>query len=113
MQCEELFSDGMGKFNVTIFIMTIFKTKRMEVREFSINDLEDLCRLHFDKEVMRYLVGGIRADKNAVEKDLNVYLKHQREHGFSKWAIVDSSTSELMGRAGYIAITETGEIDLG
>lgn len=92
--------------------MPILETNHFEVRPFLSDDLEAVCELHFDEAVMRYLVGGVRASKADVVRDLEVYAESQRLDGFSKWAIVDKSTGKLAGRGGFVRLA-TGEIDFG
>lgn len=92
---------------------SILKTKRMTLRPFTGKDLNDLSALHMDEDVMKFLVGGKRSSVEAVQKDLSNYMAHQERHGFGKWAIIHNETQEFMGRAGFVLLDQTHEIDFG
>lgn len=93
--------------------MIILETERTYLRTFNDSDISNLSALHFDSEVMRFLVGGVRENQDQVHMDLKKYIDHQNEYGFSKWAVIHKDTQDFMGRAGLIRIPETDEIDLG
>ena len=62
---------------------------------------------------MHFLGGGVRTSIEAVAADLEKYIQHQDQYGYSKWAIIHKDTEEFMGRAGLIHVPDTGEMDLG
>ena len=91
----------------------ILRTHRLWVRPFKEDDLLILANLHQDPVTMRHLVGGARASLDDVKRDLDFYIRHQTEHGFSKWAVFQNESNAFVGRAGFLAIPDSTELDFG
>ena len=72
-------------------------TPRLELRRFTPDDLDLLCRLQSDREVMRY-VGGVksRADTEVFlnERVLDYYMQYP---GMGVWATIERATGACIG----------------
>ena len=66
-----------------------------------------------DPTVMRWTPSG--PDKSLVQTEARVesYRGHQARHGFSKWVILESSSSRAIGDAGLLVLDDCGWVDLG
>jgi leucyl-tRNA synthetase len=85
-----------------------FTTQRLEMRAFRLEDASDLFALHSDPEVMKYVFN--KADSlEGAKGQIEGYMRHQAEHGFSIFAVFDRQTGEFVGKSGLTKF-ESGEI---
>lgn len=91
---------------------TCLHTARTILRPFVDDDISAAFRVFGDGKVMRYAAGI--PDRSPVETHarLERYMAHQRQHGFSKWAVVHREAGYI-GDAGLMVLAETGEVELG
>ncbi len=87
------------------------ETSRLTLREFSINDADDLYQLNLNPEVIKYT--GDPPFKSLAEakqfvSDYNAY----RKTGYGRWAVIEKSTNKFIGWCGLKYHPE-GYIDLG
>ena len=76
----------------------------------SAEDLPLLADLHADPAVSRYLTNGNKPwTLDQVSEFLDDTLIDQERHGFSAFKVLDSS-GDLLGWAGFSALSETSEI---
>lgn len=77
----------------------ILETKRCVVREFAMNDLDDLFGL-YNKPGMTDYVEPLYAYEEEAEYE-RAYIKHRyRYYGYGMWLVFDKESKELIGRAG-------------
>lgn len=90
----------------------ICQTRRLLIREFTINDLEPLTVMHLDPEVCRFI--GLRTPEQTRE-GLCEWIEAYRSLGFAKWAVVLRETGEFIGRCGmtHEEYEGTSEPELG
>lgn len=92
--------------------MPRIETARLHLRKFTPNDLDDLARLLADPGVMRYL--GIEAGRPLARAEseivLNVTIDAWAKQGYSRWAVVLKTTSQLIGLCGFRAHGSTPEL---
>ena len=88
------------------------ETKRLILRQLSVDDTADLYRNFADAEVMKYWQ---TRDKTALETRARIeaMIAGWQLHGFGDWAVVDKSTSEMIGYCGLHYITDRPEVNLG
>jgi len=88
-----------------------FRTARLELRPFTVQDVPAAAAVYGDAEVMRHVGegGAVGADEAAAM--VAAYIAHQREHGLGFWAVVDRADGTLIGDAGF-EFTEHG-LELG
>ncbi len=78
-------------------IMT--KTERLIIREMVPSDLDALCKILCDKEVMRAAYENAFSVEEA--KDwMNRHFRRYAEYGFGLWAVVLKETNEMIGQCG-------------
>ena len=92
----------------------ILETKRLILREFTLDDSTDYFRLISNPEVMRY---SGKPPEQSIEEARQTLLKgpleHYRVHGFGRWACIDKQNSALVGFNGckyndFLDVTEIG-----
>ena len=101
-----------------VFTMTQYdehegiRTERLFLRRFTKEDLEAYTRIMGDKEVGGWFPKGDGYTREESEKSLRNILNHWDKHGFGIWAIVDKTSSVLLGRCGLNLIAETSEVEI-
>jgi RimJ/RimL family protein N-acetyltransferase len=94
-----------------VFMKVIAETKRLVIREFEFNDLEDLYSLMSDRKVMRFSPFGV-LDKKKTEKMLLEFMKSYRYKGFGRWALNDKEKGDFVGLCGVSIIELDGKEEL-
>jgi ribosomal-protein-alanine N-acetyltransferase len=65
-----------------------------------------------DPEVMRYVPGGA-CERERSRSRLQSLIQHQRDHGFSKWAVAEKPSGHLIGDCGPQYLDGGPDIELG
>ena len=75
------------------------ETERLILRRFTENDADALFELYDDPAVMKYLNGGLPADRaEIVTLDLPAFLGYyERFPGYGFWAAIEKRTGEFLG----------------
>lgn len=81
--------------------------ERVLLRPFETTDVPAAHGVYGDEEVMRYVGAGGAVPPEETARMIAGYRRHQREHGFAFWAVVDRGSGALIGDAG-IEVTEHG-----
>jgi len=89
------------------------ETTRLILRPFNDDDVEEAFHWFGDPLVMRFIPSGPDQSIEPTTRRVDGYLKHQAEHGFSKWAIIDRESLRLIGDSGLLVLSDYGWIDLG
>jgi [ribosomal protein S5]-alanine N-acetyltransferase len=84
-------------------------TARCTLRLLRPEDAEPLQRLYGDPDAMRYVGsdGTARTPEQTVA-GVGRLIDHQRRHGFSLWAVVESDSGEVIGVAGLVLVELVG-----
>ncbi len=77
----------------------IMETDRLIIREMRHSDLDALCKIMCDEEVMRAAYEHPFSIEQ-VQGWLNRHLKRYEDYGFGLWAVVLKETNELIGQCG-------------
>ncbi len=77
----------------------LFETERLIGRHLSHQDLHDLTEILSDPEVMKYSVRGV-CDEETTRNFIHWCLESYSTHGVGPWALIEKSTSELIGFCG-------------
>jgi ribosomal-protein-alanine N-acetyltransferase len=88
-------------------------TDRLIALPLCTEDLPELCCLHQDPEVMKF-VGGVRTEDET--KDwLEINLQHWKSHGFGIYVFRSKTNGTLIGRCGlrYTQVNDSNEVELG
>ena len=93
-------------------IETIY-TDRLVARRPSLDDFDDLSRMHSDPEVMKTL-GGLRTNEETL-RYLQEKIDHWETYGFGFWIVRNRVDGTFVGRGGlqHIEIAGGREIELG
>lgn len=94
-------------------IETLIETKRLLIREITLEDCEDLFKLHSDPEVQKFtgepVVESIDQIKNGIRENT---LKDYENYGYGRWAIIIKDTNLFIGWAGLKYLPEFNKVDL-
>ncbi len=81
--------------------MNTLETDRLLLRPMRDADLDDLCALYADAEVMRYLGNGRPRSREETAERLQRALAHWQKYGFGIWTVCDKRDGRYLGRCGY------------
>jgi RimJ/RimL family protein N-acetyltransferase len=89
-----------------------FGTERLSALPLRADDFQELCLMHRDADVMKY-VGGVR-DEEETARWLRDNLEHWDRHGFGCWMFRDRSNGTFVGRAGLrrVQVENVDEVEL-
>lgn len=79
----------------------ITETERLIIREMVQSDLDALCKILCDEEVMREAYESAFSVDEA-QNWMNRHFKRYEEYGFGLWAVVLKETNEMIGQCGLI-----------
>lgn len=77
----------------------IIETERFILREMVPSDLDALCRILCDEEVMRTAYESAFSIEEA-QNWMNRHFRRYEEYGFGLWAVVLKETNEMIGQYG-------------
>jgi [ribosomal protein S5]-alanine N-acetyltransferase len=90
------------------------ETERLILRPFEPDsDAEPMLEVYGDPAVMRHIPDGVYGSLAAVKATLEHYACEQESRGFSFWAVVERSSGQVIGDAGFGIFRQTGDIELG
>lgn len=76
------------------------ETARLRLRMFTEGDLDELCLITRDPEVMRHIAHGRALTRDETEFNLNSIINGFRRRGFGRWAVVERDGGALLGYCG-------------
>jgi RimJ/RimL family protein N-acetyltransferase len=85
------------------------ETARLRLRLFTPDDLDGLCGLTRDPEVMRYIGHGHTLSREETLKNLNLIMNVFRRRGYGRWALEWRDTGAFIGYCGL----SSGNPDVG
>ena len=88
----------------------IIETKRLRLRMFRADDLNDLAAMLADPNVMRYVEDGQPKDRDVAEKALHSIIAHWERHGFGRWAVEEKANRRFIGFGGLRSLHGTPEV---
>lgn len=88
------------------------ETARLLLRQPSLNDLEELCFIRSDPEVMRFITGAPASREQALA-GLDKHLSRWSQFGFGHWMLSFHDDPELVGWCGLDFLDTTTEIEVG
>jgi ribosomal-protein-alanine N-acetyltransferase len=77
------------------------ETRRLRLRLFTPNDLDALCALTSDHEVMRFIGEGVVQPREQIEQNLTNIIAAFRRRGYGRWAIEEKMSGRLAGYCGF------------
>lgn len=81
--------------------------ERVLLRPVEVDDAPTLQSVYGDPEVMRHVGEGGAVTPGTTAQMIADYRRHQHEHGFAFWAVIDRGSGALIGDAG-LEITRFG-----
>jgi len=90
----------------------IAQTKRLILRETTVDDAEQAYLLNLDPEVIKYT--GDESFKSIEEA--RIFLAaydHFKKYGFGRWAVTDKNNGEFLGWCGLKYSPDVNEYDIG
>ncbi|MDT5158367.1 MAG: hypothetical protein QOC99_935 [Acidobacteriota bacterium] len=76
------------------------ETARLRLRMFTPEDLDALCEITRDPEVMRYIGHGRTLTRDETHFNLQAIISAFRRRGFGRWALVKKDGGALVGYCG-------------
>jgi len=93
---------------------TVLETERLVVREWEPEDAGAAFAMCGDAEVMRYIGDGRPwADEARARAWIESMCRAYAERGWSRWAVVEKASGEVVGSCGYGLPYGTDELDFG
>lgn len=92
---------------------TILETKRLLLRKWTNDDLDELFEILRDREVVRFIGDGKPFDREQTLEFIEAMEKCFREHGFSRWKIIEKSSGKIIGSCGFGKFDELESPELG
>lgn len=91
----------------------IMETQRLILRQMSMSDFDDLCKILQDSEVMYAYEHAF--EKDEVTRWLVKQLNNYETFGFGLWAVVLKESGEMIGQCGLTmqAVGETEVLEIG
>lgn len=91
----------------------MLKIDGLAMRPILVSDLDALVGIWADPEVTRFLPSrGVPISGERTEKALTSFLEHWEKRGYGVWAIVSTSSSEMIGYCGLRYLDELGEVEV-
>jgi len=92
----------------------ILETTRLRLREFTLDDVDDMYLIQCDPEVTRYTGEDKSLTREEIERRIREdVLGDYRKYGYGRWAVIYKPDGQLIGFAGLKYLEEMGEVDLG
>lgn len=91
----------------------MIETDRLLLREITLDDKEDLLRLHSNPEVQKYTVEPLVESIEEMEQAIKSRIIDYKKYGYGRWATFLKEDMQFVGWAGLAYLPEFDEIDLG
>jgi ribosomal-protein-alanine N-acetyltransferase len=90
------------------------ETQRLIIRPFTAQDAQPLHeRVFGDPEAMKFIPRGASPSLDRTRTSVERFMKHEREHGFSLWAVELKESRAFIGDCGLFLVQGTGpEVEL-
>src|SRR5690348_12285454 len=92
--------------------MSLLETERLVLRPMRDGDLDDVCAMYADPEVMRNLGNGLPLNREEAAERLRRMLAHWKRYGFGIWAVCDRTDGRFLGRCGYGNLHDYPDLEL-
>ncbi len=91
----------------------MIETNRLLLREITLNDKEDLYKLHSNPEVQLYTGEPVIESIEVMEKAISTRIANYKKYGYGRWATFLKDGMQFVGWSGLAYLPEFDEIDLG
>ncbi|HEY0174350.1 MAG TPA: GNAT family N-acetyltransferase [Pyrinomonadaceae bacterium] len=110
MAAATLHTDAVSA--AALFKADAVETSRLRLRMFRHEDLDALCAITRDPEVMRYIGYGHALTREETRANLASIIAAFRRRGFGRWALELKGTGELVGYCGLSLGNEEAGVEL-
>lgn len=87
--------------------MTCFETDRLQVRHFTLGDLDDLTAISSDAVAMQYMDDGEPLSREECEGWIKVCENKYKDRGYGTSAIIEKTSGKFVGFCGVIRTPDT------
>ncbi len=91
----------------------IANTDRLIIREFVLQDAEDLYRLESDPRVAEYIPGSKLLSLSECRREIKRYMYDYKINNLGRWPIILKSTNEFIGVTGFRYISTIRKTEIG
>ncbi len=91
----------------------MIETERLFLREITLDDKEDLFKLHSNPEVQKYTGEPVVESMEEIEKAIWTRINDYKTYGYGRWATILKNGMQFIGWAGLAYLPEFDEIDIG
>ncbi len=91
----------------------MIETERLLLREITLDDKEDLLRLHSCPEVQKYTGEPVINSLEEIEKAICERINNYKVYGYGRWATILKNGMQFVGWSGLAYLPEFDEIDIG
>ena len=91
----------------------LIETERLLLRKITLDDKEDLFKLHSHPDVQIYTGEPVVESIEEIEKAIRTRIDDYVKYGFGRWATFLKNGMQFVGWAGLAYLPEFDEIDLG
>lgn len=88
------------------------ETARLRLRVFRPDDIDELCVMAEDPDVMRYIGEGHPIKREETLQNLTNIINSFHRRGFGRWALVDKSDGSLVGYGGFAFKDEAAGMEI-
>ena len=94
--------------------MSIIESPRLLLREFALEDIDQLGKVFGDPNVMKYSTNG-PLDEKGIRSFINWCRNSYHSNGYGQWAVIERSSGRVIGCCGLsqVEIDGTREIEIG
>lgn len=95
--------------------MPEIETARLQLRQYTPNNLDNLTQILSNPEVMKNSPrGAIPEDKvkQVTQEILEFFIAHWEHHKFGVWAVIHKQTSQLIGHCGLNFLPNSPEVEV-
>jgi len=78
-------------------------TRRLSIRTWQMDDLPSIIDFCSDPEVMKYVGDGHPWSDAECHDFLEQEIRHQQQHGFCRWAVVEQRAGPVIGFCGFVS----------
>ena len=94
--------------------LPLFETKRLLIRPYTMNDVDEAYEVNRDPEISRYTGDGGPKSREEIETILrDRVLADYEKHGYGRYAVIHKESQENIGFSGLKYLPEMNEVDLG
>ncbi len=95
--------------------MPEIETARLRLRQYTLDDLDNLAQILSNPEVTKYSPRGAIPQekvKQVTGEILEFFTQHWEQHSFGVWAVIYKQTSQLIGHCGLNFLPNSPEVEV-